>query len=254
MSRLPALKSTFKTRLLLALYDGEKKVSDLEKITQTVGTTILHAIKELEQMELTTKTDGIYKLTPLGILEAQIYQGCYRSLNVLEKYKDFWLTHDVSCIPSDLMMNIGAIENSNLVKSTDIDLQKVHETFVALLSSAKTILGISPIFHPDFVVAIKKLLAMGSNVTLIVTSTVLERLKQTDNDMITKYLPEGNLQLFLNDNITFGLTITEQCWSLGLSDLSRRYDYTVDLICCGDEGLKWGHQLFRATLEKSKKI
>jgi len=82
----------------------------------------------------------------------------------------------------------------------------------------------------------------------------LEKIKQVDNEMLTKYLPEGNLQIFLNDNLSFGLTITEQCWSLGLSNLSGKYDYTADLICCGEEGLTWGHQLFKDALEKSEKI
>ena len=207
-------------------------------------------------MELITKSDGVYKLTSLGMLEAQICKNCCQSFNTLEKYKDFWLTHDISDLPPTLMANIGtAIENSTLVQSTDVDLQKVHETFVDLLSSAKNILGISPIFHPDYIKAFKKVLSHeGNKIDLIVTSAVLEKIKQTDNELITKYLPEGNLQIFLNNNLKFASTVTEKKWALGLFRLSGEYDYSNELISDGEEHLKWGQQLFNNILEKSTKI
>jgi predicted transcriptional regulator len=58
----------------------------------------------------------------------------------------------------------------------------------------------------------------------------------------------------VNNNLKFGLTVTETCWSLGLFSLLGTYDYYNDLICSGEEGLEWGMQLFKKTLEKSVKM
>jgi predicted transcriptional regulator len=83
------------------------------------------------------------------------------------------------------------------------------------------------------------------------SSAVLEKFKHASNDLITKHISEGNLQLFLNDNLKLALTVTEKCFSLGLFNLSGVYDYTSDLICDEEKGLEWSYQLFKHALEQS---
>jgi predicted transcriptional regulator len=254
VSYLSPLKSELKLDILLSLLKSEKKLSELEKELQTRETTILHALKDLEQLEFTTKSRGAYKLTQLGVIEAQICKGCCLSFEVLKKHKNFWLTHDISIIPPALMRNLGAIEHLDIVKSTDVDLQKVHENFIRILLSSKTIFGVSPIFHPDYIAAFREILDQGGKISLIVNNAVLEKIKQEPTDQLYKYISNGSLQIFLNENLKFALTVTDTCWSLGLFNLSGEYDYSTDLICCGEDGLDWGHQLFRKTLEQSTKV
>jgi predicted transcriptional regulator len=237
--------------ILLKLLESGKKLAELEEETQTRGTTILHILKELETLEIITKSNGVYNLTQLGIIEAQICKGTILSFDVLKKHKNFWLTHDISAIPPPLMRSLGVIEESNLIKSTEVYLNKVHKNFIELLLSSKTILGISPIFHPDYIEAFKVILSQGNKVKLIVTTSVFERIKQEANDMLIKYSSEGNLEMFLNDNIRIALTITEKSWSLGLFNLSGGYDYSNDLICSGEEALEWGYILFKKVLAQS---
>ncbi len=256
MSYLTPLRSDLKLSILLSLLESKKKLAELGKETKTRETTILHVLKELEQLELTTKTGGAYQLTTLGILETQICKGSYQAFDVLKKYKDFWATHDVSCIPPTLMMKIGDLGNSELVKSTSTELQKVHETFIAMLLSSRSIAGISPIFHPDFMNVILEILNQGGNVTLVVNDKVLEEIKQRDKqgEYTAKYIDNASLQIYLNNNIRVALTVTEKTWSIGLFSISGEYDYSTDLIGHGEEGLEWGNQLFKKVLAQSTKV
>ncbi len=240
--------------VMLSLLESEKKIADLEKETQTRSSTILHALKELEEMELTTKTSGVYKLTTLGIIEAQIYKRNNQTFNVLKKHKEFWLNHDISAIPPNLMMTLGALENSVLIKPTDVDLHKVHEHSIQLLSASKDILGISPIFHPDYVSVVKEILDNAGKVSLIVSRNVLEKIEQASNGTLSKYFSDNSLQIFLNDDPRVALTLTEDKLSLGLYSLSGKYDYDNDLICDGPAGYEWGKQLYNHILDKSVKI
>jgi predicted transcriptional regulator len=233
------------------LLEGEQRLSDLKEKVKTQETTIAHVLQELAQLNITTKSNGIYKLTPLGILETQICIGCNLSFDVLEKHKDFWLTHDISAISPTLMRSIGAIEKSILIKSTSVDLQKVHNNFLEILLASKIIYGISPIFHPDFINAFIEVLGKGNKIQLVVNNDVLEKIKQKANDLLTKYMSEGNLQIFLNDNLKLALTVTECSWSLGLFNLAGEYDYTNDLVGGEKEGLDWGYRLFKEILEQS---
>jgi len=257
MSRLFTLKSELKIDILFSLLEGEKALSHLkEELPQTRETSILHVLKQLECLELSTRTNGSYKLTPLGVLEAQICKGCNLSGTVIDNHKNFWLTYDVNAIPSSLMMNFGAIEKAYMIKSTHVDLQKVHNTVIQLLLlPSKTIYGVTPIFHTDYIKTFDEILNKGNKIELIITSEVLEKIKQDCHaEAFDKHIKSGNLQVYLNNNLKFALTVTENNLTLGLFNLTGEYDYTTDLICEEETGLQWGHQLFRNTLEQSIKI
>lgn len=256
MSYLTPLRSDLKLSILLSLLEGKKKLAELGEEAKTRETTILHVLKELEQLELTTRSDGTYQLTMLGVLEAQICKGCYNAFDVLKKYKDFWLTHDVSGIPPRLMMKLGDLGDSVLIKSTGVDQQKVHRVTIDMLRSSKTIVGISPIFHIDYIDAVTEILAQGGNVVLIVSSEVLEKIKQEDPhpEITNRFISSGNLQIYLNDDLRFALTVTEKIWSLGFFSLSGEYDYLKDLRGSGEEGIEWGTQLFKTVLKESTKL
>jgi predicted transcriptional regulator len=94
---------------------------------------------------------------------------------VIEDLKEFWLIHDVTPIPPYLMLRIGELKGSNLIKTATSELGKVHQNFLQVLSTSKTVRGTSPIFHPDYVHVFKQLLSQGSTVDLILTRSVLEK-------------------------------------------------------------------------------
>ena len=188
-------------------------------------------------------------------MEAQICKE-YRSVTeVIESFKDFWLTHDINGIPPQFLRTIGALRNAQLIKSGGMDLQKVHENFMAMLASSKSIKGISPIFHPDYISTFKSLLGQGCTIDLIVTNDVLAKtMAVTEAEALQEYLMQGKIRVFLNDNLRFALTVTDNNLSLGLFNLAGEYDYSNDLVCGGKEGVEWGNRLFESILAESTSL
>ena len=255
MDYLAPLRSALKAKILASLLEGDKKLGELKTEVASRETTILHAIKEFEALNLTTKSEGTYKLTPLGIMEAQLCKEYYAASKVMENYKDYWLSHDVKAIPENLMLNIGALEDSTLIKADAAELGKVHETFMQVLLSSKKIKGISPIFHQDFVIAIQKILDEGNSAELIINSTVMSKiLAAAEKDQIEKHLHQGKLTLYLNENLNLALTVTESSFSLGLFKLDKQYDYTQDIVSLSPKAIKWGEELFQNILLQSIKL
>ena len=72
MDYLSPLRSELKINIMLSLLNGEKNLSELKSVIDTRETTILHVLKDFENLSLSEKTHGTYKLTSLGFLEAQI--------------------------------------------------------------------------------------------------------------------------------------------------------------------------------------
>jgi predicted transcriptional regulator len=252
---LSPIRSELKLKILLKLLNGEKKISELRLDGETRDTTILHVLEEFGDLNLITKNQGLYKLSPLGIIEAKSLKGFILTTEVIEKFKTFWLSHNLDDIPTYLLQNIGALKDSQLVCTQASELGIVHQTFMEAIKTSKKIKGISPIFHPDFISSFEQLLEQGTTIELIISSEVLNKITGfVDFELVTKYLAEDKLRVFLNDDLKIALALTENSFSLGLFSLSGAYDDSMDLRSTNAEAIKWGERLFEDAIKSSQRI
>jgi predicted transcriptional regulator len=253
------LRSELKQKVLLSLLNGDKKLADLKTNVDTTETTILHVLKEFEKLGLTTKNAGVYSLSSLGRIEAQMCQESYSVGQVMEKFKDFWLLHDIKPIPANLLLKIGVLRNASLVKSERSELGKVHDTFLKMMSNTKKVLGVSPIFHPDFVSVFKAVLSAGGTIELVATNEVFNKTFESaittrDAESFQSFLVKGQLKIYLLDDLKIALTVTENMVSLGLFTLKGEYDYTTDLVSTDASALQLGEEIFREYLKKAERV
>jgi predicted transcriptional regulator len=252
---LSPIRSELKQKIIVNLLEGEKKLSELKSGIDGKETSILHVLKEFENLKLTTKTSGTYSLTSLGIIEAQIFQDVVSTAKVIEKFKEFWLNHNVQPIPRQLISRLGALKESVVVHSEKTQLGQVYVNFMQILLTSKKVVGISPIFHPDYVPIIENLLNQGNNVDLILTTEVLNKTLSTAHlDELKKNFANGILKIFLNEDLRLALTVTDKNFSLGLFTLDGDYDDNTDLISTNPEAIKWGEELFQIKLKESTRI
>ncbi len=252
---LSPLRSELKLKILLSLLNGDRKIAELRSDVESRDTTILHVLEEFGDLNLTTKTQGIYKLTSLGIIEAKVFKEYISTAEVIEKFKDFWLSHNVNDIPSHFLQNMGALKDSQLVRTEASELGIVHKTFMENLKTAKRIRGISPIFHPDFISLFEQLLNQGCTIELIVNSDVFNKIAGfVDLELAKKYLIENKLKIFLKDDLKIALALTEHSFSLGLFALSGMYDDSMDLLSESSEAIEWGEQFFEEAAKGSTRI
>ena len=255
MDYLSPIRSELKLKILLKLLSGDKRISELRLDGETRDTTILHILEEFGDLNLTTKTQGLYKLTPLGIIEAISLKEFILTTEVVEKFKEFWLSHNVDDIPSHLIQNLGALKDSQLVRAQASELGIVHQTFMETMKSSKKIKGISPIFHPDFTSLFGQMLEQGCTIELIISSDVLSKITSfVEFEVVSKYLAEDKLRVFLNDDLKIALALTEHSFSLGLFALNGTYDDSMDLRSSSSESIKWGERLFEDAVKRSQRI
>lgn len=253
MDYLSPLRSELKIKILLSLLSGERKIADLRSDVETRDTTILHVLEEFGELGLTTKSQGIYRLSSLGLLETKVFKELISTTEVIEKFKDFWLSHNVADIPLYLLLNLGALSNASIVRTEATDLNLVHEKIVNILKSSKRIRGISPVFHGDYVPVVEKSLKEGNSVDLIFTPKVLEKTSAlAEIGLIKKYILEGKLKIFLNEDVKIALTVAENSFSLGLFKLNGEYDYGIDLMSISKEAIEWGEHLFEDVTKRSR--
>jgi predicted transcriptional regulator len=252
---IQVFRSELKLNLLLSLRECGKELGDLRDELGSSGSTIIHALQDLEEVNLTRKIDKIYELTSMGHIFSIFLKEASYMMNVLEDFQDFWVRHEVEAVPLELLKRIGELDGSYLVQDTRTDLAKVHMTFQEILLTSRKVKGASPIFHPDYISVFQNLLIAGAKVQLILTHDVLDRtLSLVDPRELFEYIEDDMLSLYLMDDLRVALTVTENSFSLGLFSVDGTYDYGMDLISNTESAIKWGEQLFEELLSRSERL
>ncbi|MGC9515613.1 helix-turn-helix transcriptional regulator [Methanocrinis sp.] len=248
-------RSKVRTKILLCLRDGAKSTSDLEKEAGIRNTTILHAIKEMSDSEIVARADQGYALTNLGKMQAYMLTEMMDFVLVMEKYHDFWLTHDISAIPETLLTRIGMLSRSEILEGDPADILRTQEFFISELRGAKAIRGLSPIIIPGYPEAVAIAVMDGAEVDLILTKSILDIVIRQHTDLLKQLLEADNFRLYrINMDVAAAFTVTDSIFSLGLFRLDGGYDVGKDLNCIGGAAISWGNELFDHYLAKSDRI
>ncbi|MFB3763812.1 MAG: helix-turn-helix transcriptional regulator [Methanotrichaceae archaeon] len=250
-------RSSVRTKIMLCLKDHEKESGELEAELKMRSTTILHSIKDMIEDDLVKKEKGIkgYSLTNIGMIEALLLDKLISAIVIIDKHKDFWLNHDVSGIPKDLLDDIGILGESTIIESDPADLLKITEHAIDQITKAKEVHGVSPIIVPGFPAAIELAIKNGAKVELAVTDSILKEVAQKYPNVLNHIFRSENFRLYrLSDNIKVAFTVMDSMLSLGLFRLDGGYDLGSDLICVGDAAAMWGLELFQYYVKKADPI
>ncbi len=250
-----AVCSDLRKKIIIRLYYDKKPLGHLRDDLKINSTTAIHALKELEKYNITFQdNDKNYSLTNIGRVIAVKLLDFNDVAEVLEKYKEFWLEHDMSGIPEHLIEKIGWLKDSELVKDTEIDIFKVHSNFINLLKNAKEIRGVSSIYVPEFTSLFQELVSKNVDVQLILSKEVLEIIdKPILNQLTTKGKPNFNM-FVMNKNLKAAITVTDYFLSIGLFRVDGTYDYSNDLISYSKEAIAWGNGFFDHYAKLSEQI
>jgi len=248
-------RSSIRAKIMLCLKEGPKVAVEMEDIIGARVSTILHAIKEMSDEDLVVKTTRGYALTNIGRIQAYILDELINAIVVLDKHKEFWLTHDLSGIPVELQMRIGVLIKGEILKGDPMAILRTQEYFTTELRNAKEIHGVSPIIVPGYAEAISIAVKNGAQVDLVLTNSILKIVLQEHRDTLRDLLLCEDFKLYrIDDDIKVAFTVTDKMLSLGLFRLDKSYDVSSDLNCIGPEPRKWGIELFAYYLSRSERI
>jgi predicted transcriptional regulator len=249
--------SDLRKSLAEALRDGKSLA--LSQLSEEVGASspaAVHALRELSKEHLTHQDEKRnYALTNIGEIVMRKLEEANVTINVLTKNRQFWLEHNLSGLPVDLLDKIACLEEAEVISSTPTDLFKIVQTFYVLLDNAKEVRGLSPIFTEDMTTNFLKSVEKGVDIELVVTSEVLDAvMKNTDRAELKKAL-QGNLKLFtIKQQPLVAFTVTDYFFELGFFRLDGSYDWSNELLCYSEDSIKWGRKLFQYYVEQAEVV
>ncbi len=248
--------SGVRIKMLASLLEKPKTSTQLKDEMGVGASTVIHAARDLEQDGLLIeKTDG-YHLTGAGKIMALKIIDVITTLKTVANEREFWKTHDISDIPPEFLLRIGALADAKIIKDTPTNLMRGLSLYFKLIRKAKEMRGISSIFHPRFPDIIEKLADRGVEMEFVVTPNVFSTLTQAKyKERLKKLVARDNFSLYLSDReIKLAFTVTDFVLSFALYFVDGTFDNAQDLISYDEEAIKWGRELFEYYKSRAKPV
>lgn len=142
------MASPQRMEILQLLSDSNLKTSDIAKKLGTSIQAISRHVDRLHNVRLIKKTEeGTFHLTTVGNV---ILQQC-PFFDFLEKFKDYFETHDFSGIPDHLIARLGDLRNCEFESNQMKGLQRARDWAAAMKKYVKGVTFTTPLEYFDVV-------------------------------------------------------------------------------------------------------
>lgn len=231
--------------LLLFLIDGPKTLEDIRTSLKVTSSGMIPQIRKLEEQNLVRREGKMYLLTDTGTVIAEVFNSFVKTIEIAEKYKDFLESHDIKAIPHHLLKRIYELGDCHLIETKTSDIYEPHKEWLEVISKSRRIMGISPVFHQSYPPFFLQLAQSGTEVSLILTKDVFNRIKNEHTDVLRKFLSMQTTQLYVSDkDIRLASGVTDGFCSISLFFKDGGYDSLRDLVSHDSSAIGWGKELF----------
>jgi predicted transcriptional regulator len=230
--------------LLLLLGEEHRTMEEIKILLDISPTAILPHIKKLTDSNIVIQKDGSYELTDMGYQVFKKVQSLINVLILLER-DNYWLEHDLGGIPQYLLDRIGDLKGCGLIKTDPSQIFEPNTELLNFFSSSRDLMIFSSFYRPEFLSLYSKSGRMESEVTLIFTESVLEKILHNHEKKTKKFATVQNAELFVcNDGVKLAELIVSDCgMMISLFDSNGRF-YHDYIYCTGSQAITWATELF----------
>lgn len=230
--------------LLLLLGEEPRPMEEIKTLLDVSPMAILPQIKRLTDSDLVIQKNGSYELTDMGDQVFKRVKSLVNVLILLEK-DNYWIEHDLSGIPPYLLNKIGDLKDCKLVEPDPSQIFEPSTELLEFFSSSRYLMVFSSFYRPEFLPLYTRLARLESNVTLIFTESVLEKIMQNYEKKIRKFTTLQNTELFVcNDGVKLAeLMVSDRGMMVSLFDSNGRFYYDY-MSCSEPEAINWAKELF----------
>jgi predicted transcriptional regulator len=229
--------------LLLLLGEKPRTMEEIRILLDVSPTAILPQIKRLTDSDLVIQKNGNYELTDMGDQVFKKVQSLVNVLTLLEQ-ENYWIEHDLSGIPKYLLDRMGDLKDCKLVEPDPSQIFEPSTELLSFFSSSRCLMVFSSFYRPEFLPLYTRLARLESDVTLIFTESVLEKIMQNYEKKIRKLATIENTELFVcKDGVKLAeLMVSDRGMMISLFDNNGRFYYEY-MSCSEPEAVNWAKEL-----------
>ncbi len=240
------LTSSMRTLILVVLYNESKNLNEIRNELKKPSATILHGLKELEDNNLIRKERKYYSLTSNGHILATNIIKLINNWYSIENNEIFWNNHELSGIPKTFLNKLYLLKDVEFVSSTTSDLSNAFNTYINLISSARKLTIILPIYSENHFNNFIDLVKSDDlkHLRIILNSKILKSMQRSR--YIKKLLLENKKVEIIEteEDPKLFLTYSEDFMTLTLFFEDGHYDDSQIIIGENKNAIKWAEELF----------
>ncbi len=241
--------------LLIFLLDGPKTLDEIRTSLKVTSTGMIPQIRKLEKLKLLKLEGRNYALTDTGIIIVGVLGSFIKTNEIIERYLDYWESHEIKAIPPLLLRRICELGNSQLIECKLSEINEPHRDFLEFISRSRKVMGISPIFKHSYPSLFLQLAQSGAEISLILTGEVFCRIQNEYQDTLKKFLDIETARLYVsNQDIKLACVVTDCYFNMSLFFKNGDYDLQRDIVSVDHSAISWGEELFNHFLVDSNEF
>jgi len=241
--------------LLIFLLDGPRTLEEIRTSLKVTSTGMIPQIRKLEKQKLVKVEGKNYALTDTGIIIAGVLGSFIKTNEIIEKYSDYWASHEIKAIPPPLLRRICELGNCQLTECKLSEINEPHRDFLEFISRSRKVMGISPIFKHSYPSLFLQLAQSGAEISLILTGEVFYRIQNEYRDTLKKFLDIETARLYISDqDIKLACVVTDCYFNMSLFFKNGDYDLQRDIVSVDHSAIRWGEELFNHFLSNSNEF
>jgi predicted transcriptional regulator len=242
---------------LMLLREGPKDTQEILDRLQVPRTALLPQIKKLKEQKLVIHEEGIYRLSLIGEIIVEKMQPLLNTLEIFEKYEEFWADRKLTPIPPQLMKRISELGDYHLIEPDLSHTFDLSPEFVKHTSNSSHIRMFLSYFHPQFPIFFLNLAKRGIEISLVLNESVYSRFVEDFKKEGREFLCMENTSIFILDKedveIPAVVESSDKIMILGLFNESGRFDRQY-IISFEPRAIEWGKELFEYFRDMSREI
>lgn len=241
--------------LLLLLKNGGKTIEEIVDTLNVTPTGMLPQIKKLKDEHLVLQEDKEYRLTPLAEILVEKMEPLLDTLQVIEENVGYWQERDLTALPREFLERLNELKSYFIVRPDPDNIFEPPAIFLENIEKSRKILSFSSIFHPIFSETFLANKDDDTEITLIVTEKIYERLKTDFEEELRLYLTREKKKLFLcTGDIKIAMIVkTERFMAVDFLTSKGSFDQET-LICFEPAALKWAEDLILHYQKQAQEI
>lgn len=244
--------STVRTKIIISLTKGTTKLKDLKEDLGIDSSSILHAMKKLEDKDLIYKKDDEYLISQTGVVIGLKLIDIIKLLFIFKDNEDLMFDSDV---PQSIVSEFKDLHFSDFILPKTADFS-FADYFSNYISESDNIRAVAPICNTNIIETCKMIVEKGKKLDVIINPSVFKKSREyLDADVFQQLIDsikEKNINLWtIEQDLNISFFITDKFVVLGFL-ITDGNEFTLkDMISYHPNAIEWGNRLFNFYLESS---
>lgn len=245
--------SGIRVKIIISLTRGTSRLKDLKEDLNVDSSTILHAMKKLENRDLIYKKRDEYFISQTGKVVGLKLIDMIKMLFTFKENEDLIFDSE---LPVDMLMEFKDLEFSDFTITDDLDF--AHH-FRDDIMGSNMIRALTPISTVSVVGTCRMIVEKGKEMEVIIKPPLFEEI----TDILDPKLLEKMIDLISQDkmriwtagqDMDISFFLTDRFIFLGFLKTNGNEVNLKDMISYNPKAIDWGNKLFDYYLGNSKRL